>query len=104
MSHAEKGVIVLRGELQEGDVILTLIDNGTGLKGEVPRLDDKDAPNRRGITGIGLPNIHKRIKGLYGSAYGLTIHTDVEVGFKISLRIPVIRREEADNEGADRRG
>lgn len=104
MSHAEKGVIVLRGELQEGDVILTLIDNGTGLKGEVPGLDDKDAPNRRGITGIGLPNIHKRIKGLYGSAYGLTIHTDVEVGFKISLRIPVIRREEADNEGADRRG
>ena len=104
MSHAEKGVIALRGELQERDVVLTLIDNGTGLKGEAPSLDEKETPKKRGITGIGLSNIHKRIQGLFGPAYGLTIHSDVKAGFKISLRIPMIHREEERDEGFDRRG
>ena len=104
MSHAEKGVIALRGELQERDVVLTLIDNGTGLKGEAPSLDEEETPKKRGITGIGLSNIHKRIQGLFGPAYGLTIHSDVKAGFKISLRIPMIHREEESDEGFDRRG
>ena len=104
MSRAEKGVIALRGEMQDGDVVLTLIDNGTGLKGSLPSLEEESTPKKRGITGIGLSNIHRRIQGLFGAAYGLTIHTDVESGFKISLRIPVIQGKEEQDESADRRG
>ena len=104
MSRAEKGVIVLRGEQQEGNIVLTLIDNGTGLKGQLPSLNEEEASKRKGITGIGLSNIHKRIQGLFGLSYGLTIHTDVEKGFKISLRIPMIQGEEKRDESTDRRG
>ena len=104
MSRAEKGVIVLRGEQQEGNIVLTLIDNGTGLKGQLPSLNEEEASKRKGITGIGLSNIHKRIQGLFGLSYGLTIHADVEKGFKISLKSPMIQGEEKRDESTDRRG
>lgn len=102
MSHVENGVIALRGELSGGDIVLTLIDNGEGVHGKVPNLQEY-VPKKRGITGIGLPNIHKRIQALYGADYGLVIDAGLEVGFKISLRIPARKREDKD-EGADSRG
>lgn len=102
MSHVENGVIALRGELSGGDIVLTLIDNGEGVHGKVLNLQE-DVPKKRGITGIGLPNIQKRIQALYGADYGLVIDAGLEMGFKISLRIPARKREDKD-EGADSRG
>ena len=66
MSHVDKGVIALRGELKGEDMELTLIDNGSGLRGKVLDLSVREEGNKRGITGIGLSNIHKRIQMLYG--------------------------------------
>ncbi len=102
MSHVEKGIIALRGELCDGEVILTLIDNGVGTGGRVPSLTEET--NKRGVTGIGLTNIHKRIQTLYGERYGLTIDTELEVGFKVALRIPAMKGTVNTHEGADCRG
>lgn len=101
MSHTENGVIVLRGERTGNDIEFILIDNGEGLQGEQPDLLKESKDNKRGITGIGLSNIHKRIQTLYGSDYGLKIDTTVEIGFKISLRIPAMKREAKADESAD---
>ena len=103
MSHAENGVIALRGERIGEDIELTLIDNGQGLQGKTADLFKENEDNKRGITGIGLSNIHKRIQTLYGSDYGLRIDTTVEIGFKISLKIPVIKRDVKEYESADSR-
>lgn len=102
MSHTEDGVIALRGEMHGGDIVMTLVDNGEGIRGKVPELTETE-PKKRGITGIGLPNIHKRIQSLYGPDYGLEIDTGLEVGFKVSLRIPAVKWEDKD-ESTDRRG
>lgn len=93
MSHAEQGVIVLRGEMQGKTIIMTLIDNGAGLQGKVLDLTKEGEPKRRGITGIGLSNIHKRIRMHYGEGYGLEIDTEIETGFKVSLKIPAMKQE-----------
>lgn len=103
MSHAENGVIALRGERDGNDIVLTLIDNGAGLQGKKPELSEESEANKRGITGIGLSNIHRRIQMLYGSDYDLKIDTTVEIGFRISLRIPAMKREAKADEGADSR-
>ena len=103
MSHTENGLIVLRGEQNGNDVELTLIDNGEGLHGKELDLSKESEDNKRGITGIGLSNIHKRIQTLYGPDYGLNIDTTVEIGFKISLRIPAMKREAKADESADSR-
>jgi len=101
MSHVENGVIALRGELSEKDIELTLIDNGSGLQGKELDFSRESEPNKRGITGIGLSNIHKRIQMLYGKGYGLSIDLGTELGFKISLRIPAVKREAEHDEGID---
>ena len=103
MSHTENGLIVLRGEQNGNDIELTLIDNGEGLHGKELDLSKESEDNKRGITGIGLSNIHKRIQTLYGPDYGLNIDTTVEIGFKISLRIPAMKREAKADESADSR-
>lgn len=103
MGHAENGVIALRGEQIGNDIELTLIDNGEGLQGKLPDLSEETEANKRGITGIGLSNIHRRIQMLYGPNYGLKIDTTVEIGFKISLRIPAMKREAKADESADSR-
>lgn len=104
MIHAQTGVIALRGEMKGPDIVLTLIDDGEGLHGKVIDLSVEEEPKKRGITGIGLSNIHRRIQMIYGEEYGLHIDTEVEMGFKITLRIPAVRQEEQADEGADRRG
>lgn len=101
MSNAEEGIIALRGEKSGQDIELTLIDNGEGLRGKKIDLSVESEANKRGITGIGLSNIHRRIQMLYGPAYGLKVDTDVEMGFRISLRIPAEMSEEQD-ESIDR--
>ena len=100
MSHVECGVIALRGENQGTDIVLTLIDNGEGLRGKTLDLN-REKPGKRGLTGIGLPNIHKRLTGLFGEGYGLAIDTEIESGFRVSLRIPAIEEKGDENESAD---
>lgn len=103
MSNAEEGIIALRGEKSGQDIELTLIDNGEGLRGKKIDLSVESEANKRGITGIGLSNIHRRIQMLYGPAYGLKVDTDVEMGFRISLRIPA-EMSEGQDESIDCRG
>ena len=90
LNHTDQGIIVLRGEFEgaKEDIVLTLIDNGTGVKGKPPELDNTQADKHHGSTGIGLPNVHSRIRSLFGEPYGLSIDTSVETGFKILMRIP----------------
>ena len=106
MSRVENGVVALRGEREGGDIILTLIDNGPGIQGKDIDLTGSSRTKMRGLTGIGLPNIHNRIQALFGERYGLKVDGAVEVGFKISLTIPAIKAgEEGEwNDGADCRG
>ena len=101
MSHVENGLIAMRGEMDGEDIELTLIDNGSGLQGKVLDLSGETENNKRGITGIGLSNIHKRIQMIYGKGYGLTVDTEVELGFKITLRIPAVKRGTQDDESTD---
>ncbi len=101
MSHADNGVIALRGELSGEDVELTLIDNGSGLKGKVLDLSAQENGNKKGITGIGLSNIHRRIQMLYGEPYGLAVDEKTEIGFKVTLRIPAVKRGTKDDKSTD---
>jgi len=84
------GQIVVSAILLEGDIELSVFNNG-----ETPDLETlqrilTEPPERRGkITGIGLSNINRRVKLLYGEAYGLSINEDVNVGLEIRVRIPL---------------
>lgn len=71
-------------QLQEGDVVYTVTDNGAGIP------EEKRDMLLSGIGGhIGCSNVHKRIQLLFGKEYGVTVES-VPSGTRISIRLPCI--------------
>ncbi|MFT4104490.1 MAG: histidine kinase [Lacrimispora sp.] len=103
MTHMEDGLIVLRIEEVDGHIELTLVDNGKGMEkqdSDLLLLADQTTSKYK-ITGIGLSNIHQRVQALFGKEYGLEIDPSVEIGFRITLKIPKLIKGGADGQFED---
>lgn len=89
--------LVLIGKEDSGDVEFSIADNGTGIPSEqlnnlLLRLKDADRQEypERGLRGVALVNIQKRIRMRYGERYGLTVYSKPGEGTTIVVRLPVI--------------
>ena len=81
------------------DLLLKVMDNGAGMDEERVRIlqsgiyEDKH-------TGLGLVNVHKRIRLYCGEGYGLSFESSVGKGSTVSVLLPMTRRlgeKEAEN-------
>lgn len=84
-----EGVILVKGYLHEEDVYIDVCDNGLGMSEEIVSLllTDNKRIRRRG-SGVGLINVHQRLKLCYGEAYGLEIHSVPDEGTTVRIHIP----------------
>ncbi|WP_028562593.1 cache domain-containing sensor histidine kinase [Paenibacillus pinihumi] len=62
------------------------MDKEDGKLGLVPR------GKRQLFTGIGVHNVHDRLKLLYGDGFGLTISSEPGEGTRVKIRIPLLDR------------
>ena len=46
-----------------------------------------------GKSGIGVKNVHERIQLTFGREYGLTIHSALDEGTEVLIRLPILREE-----------
>ncbi len=78
---------------REGDELFFMVrDNGLGMTEEqVTSLfsDSIHTTSKKG-SGIGVKNVNERIKLYFGEQYGLTIHSEPDVGTEIIIRLPAI--------------
>lgn len=95
-----EGRIAIRGYREGGDILLEIIDNGLGMTAErcASLLTDDEAvrASARKGAGIGLRNVHQRLRLYYGDGYGLTIHSELDVGTTVRIRLPVIQPDDAE--------
>jgi two-component system sensor histidine kinase YesM len=85
------GVITLSGRRCGDDVYIEVRDNGLGIpqdKLAALLTGGPSAGGKRG-SGIGLRNVHQRIRLYYGEAYGLEIESEVDVGTVVRIHLPV---------------
>jgi len=82
-------------ESNEGNLEISLMDNGVGMDEEslavLLALLDGDAPgikNENNWQSIGLKNVHDRIRYLYGDGYGIRITSTKGVGTMVRLVMP----------------
>ncbi|RAV18902.1 sensor histidine kinase [Paenibacillus contaminans] len=87
------GVITISGKIVEGDILLTVTDNGAGMSEEkVNRIFNLESTSI--LAGYGMKNLIKRINMYYGEDYGIRIHSVPGAGTEVAIRIKAIERKE----------
>lgn len=88
------GLIQITVEAVEDDLEITVLDNGTGMGPAAlaelqKQLQGTAKPKPENQTGgVGLKNVHDRLKSLYGEGYGLTVSSWPGVGTAVCLKLP----------------
>ena len=85
------GVVEIHARKSDGDLCITVRDNGIGMDKEKAKqlLQDTEKVKSSSMSGIGLPNVDRRIKLVYGEAYGLSIQSESGQYTQITVRLPL---------------
>lgn len=90
LSKQEK--ITIRSYLEEGKLILTIEDNGSGMTEEqIRRIMQEKKERKRRFNGIGIPNVMERIRLFFGEEYGLRYESSAGEFTRVIFTLPVIR-------------
>ena len=90
------GTIVVSAAIEGCDLVLTVADDGVGMDGEtMERIYEERRHSKTNMTGIGVRNIHERIRLMYGDGYGLSFASEIGKGTKAMARIKAERRDDA---------
>lgn len=100
MEYADgEGEIHIRAFRAGEDVVIEVEDNGPGMPEEV--VEQLLKPSQEGAvprakgSGIGLRNVHTRIRLTFGPAYGLSIRSEPDKGTLVRICLPALEQEEA---------
>lgn len=85
------GEIDVNGYRREDDIYIEVRDNGLGIpEDEVEQLlKENNRVHKRG-SGVGLLNVHNRIRLRFGEEYGLEIESEPDEGTTVRIHLPYI--------------
>ena len=79
------GHVQVRGEAEGNDCVISVEDDGLGM--DPVRAEDILA-GRGGTDSVGLANVDRRLRNVYGPWYGLVVETATNEGTRVVVRIP----------------
>lgn len=93
----KQGVITITAALEQGDIVLTVSDDGIGMSQEQANrlLTEPSAGLRPGGSegSFGLYNVNERIRYFSGNRYGLFIETETGKGTRITVKCKAVSSE-----------
>ena len=99
MDEDDDGKIIVRGEKKGEDIYISIEDNGMGMPEDVLQnlLTDTNKVSKHG-SGVGVINVHSRIRLMFGEKYGLSVESEPDEGTRVVIHIPAIpyTRENAE--------
>jgi len=82
-----KGTVKISIHLEDDEIQVAVMDDGVGIQPDIyPKVLK---PGFGSGSGVGLSNVHERLKIIFGEEYGLTINSIPNVGTAVKLRIPI---------------
>lgn len=99
-----RGLIQVEGSTFRNVCQIIVTDNGRGMSPEVmQRLLAADEPNdQESFNGIGLKNVHDRLRLNYGPLFGITIESEQNKGTIVKVVLPYLREDDELAESIDR--
>lgn len=92
----EGGKVWISAKREDGSIILVVEDSGIGMSEQ--ELRELFLPKQRGSRGIGVLNVHERIRLVFGEGYGLK-YTQREVGgTRVEVLMPAVEGGEGGYE------
>ena len=82
---------------QDNKLTIVIADDGIGMGQEALKNILKEGTSDQ-KNGIGIYNVHARLKLIYGDAYSIKITSEPDKGTKISIYIPLEEKSEEKNE------
>ncbi|HWD04406.1 MAG TPA: histidine kinase [Amycolatopsis sp.] len=90
--RAGTGLVQVHGQAEGNDCVISVEDDGVGME---PKLAADILAGRRARDGegppgggLGLANVDRRLRTVYGAWYGLTVETEVGAGTRVVVRVP----------------
>lgn len=83
--RAGAGLIQVTGEAEGNDCVISVEDDGVGMDPEHARAI---LAGRGGSDSVGLANVDRRLRHVYGPWYGLVVETAVDAGTRVVVRVP----------------
>ncbi|MDO5415705.1 MAG: histidine kinase [Lachnospiraceae bacterium] len=85
------GLIKIHACTKNSVLYISVTDNGIGIspKNIEKLLTDTSRITRSNMSGIGLPNVDRRLKLVYGEAYGVTIESEIDQYTTITVALPL---------------
>ncbi len=74
------GLLLVSGVIKENNCVFTVQDNGIGLERDITVGEN---------SAIGISNVDKRIKLMYGATYGITVTSEKGAGVKVDITFPM---------------
>lgn len=93
----DDGKITVEARREGDELIIDVSDNGVGMPPAVLEglLTGRRGESASGGSGIGVRNVHQRLRLSFGEPYGLTIFSEPDEGTTVRIRLPVLTAEAA---------
>lgn len=91
----KRGKIRITAEATEHEILFTVSDNGTGTDQQWVDQMNEELQNLELLMGdhIGIPNVHQRIRLIFGNEYGLSYALGDLGGVEVRIVIPKVKKQ-----------
>lgn len=97
MTEGDGGKITVKAYLEKGDLYIDVTDNGAGMVPSVVEGLLNNAPKAKSKgSGIGMKNVHERIRLYFGDEYGVEVISEPDEGTTVRIHMPSITMDEAE--------
>jgi two-component system, sensor histidine kinase YesM len=98
----DQSKITIRGEVRGDILFLSVVDNGLGMSPsrlmELEEQLENEQLHPNTNHGIGLLNVSKRTKLLFGNEYGIQIFSERNKGTQVRMSVPYLKRKDEKND------
>jgi two-component system sensor histidine kinase YesM len=89
----DEGLIRIKAAKKDGMLMFEVSDNGLGIMPDVLKNILSFKSNSTKGSGVGVKNVHERIRLFYGAEYGIQIESEPEEGTVVKIWQPIIYYE-----------